>query len=76
MQKPEYKFIKDCPMRHANGNCLPVGGFCTSVKAAICDAARKGYESGYHAARMREVSNDVYPGTTSAPRWKEAAHGE
>ena len=26
----------ECEFRHDNGNCLPVGGFCTSVPAAYC----------------------------------------
>ena len=27
----------DCPFRHENGNCLPHGGFCTSVPTTVCD---------------------------------------
>ena len=26
----------DCPFRHKNGNCLPHGGFCTSVSLKDC----------------------------------------
>ncbi|MEN6636131.1 MAG: hypothetical protein ABFC56_09785 [Clostridiaceae bacterium] len=64
-----------CPMRHANGNCLTVGGFCTSVNEIVCKAVRNGYnsgyEDGYHAARMNEVSRDIYPG-----HYARAALGE
>ena len=27
---------KDCEYRHENGNCLKVGGFCTSVSNKYC----------------------------------------
>lgn len=38
---------KDCPMRHPdNGNCLPVGGFCTAVNNIICDALHNAYNRG------------------------------
>ena len=39
---------KDCPMRHENGNCLPVGGFCTSVNDEICKGLKSVYEHGKH----------------------------
>ena len=35
-----------CPLMHENGNCLPVGGFCTAVQDEICFALRKAYEDG------------------------------
>ena len=41
----EWKPIKDCPMRHENGNCLPLGGFCTANKN-ICEALHNAYEMG------------------------------
>lgn len=37
---------KDCPMRHKNGNCLPCGGFCTSVNDPICEALHSAYRDG------------------------------
>ena len=43
---------EDCVMRHENGNCLPVGGFCTAVNDAICDAVHSAYDKGYIAGRM------------------------
>ena len=42
----------DCPMRHDNGNCLPVGGFCTAVNDAICDAMHQAFGKGYARGRM------------------------
>ena len=37
---------KNCPLRHANGNCLPVGGFCTSVNDQICNGLQQAYDHG------------------------------
>ncbi len=38
---------KMCPMRHPdNGNCLPVGGFCTAVNDSICAALHSAYDLG------------------------------
>jgi len=38
---------KDCPMRHANGNCLPCGGFCLAVNDEICEALHEAYHHGF-----------------------------
>ena len=36
-----------CHMRHKeNGNCLPLGGFCTSVSDEICHALHNAYMRG------------------------------
>jgi hypothetical protein len=38
---------KTCPMRHNNGNCLPLGGFCMdSINDDLCHAMRNAYEHG------------------------------
>lgn len=37
----------NCPMRADNGNCLPVGGFCTAVSDIYCEIAHKSYGQGY-----------------------------
>ena len=35
-------------MRKAeNGNCLPVGGFCTAVADVYCEIAQNAYRHGY-----------------------------
>lgn len=36
-----------CKLRHKNGNCLCVGGFCTAVNDEICKSIRIAYEKGY-----------------------------
>lgn len=36
-----------CKLRHKNGNCLCVGGFCTAVNDEICKSIRMSYEKGY-----------------------------
>lgn len=37
---------KNCPMRHENGNCTVIGGFCTSVNDEICEGLNNAYEAG------------------------------
>lgn len=37
---------QSCPLRHANGNCLPIGGFCTSINDQICGGLRQAYDLG------------------------------
>ena len=44
---------KDCPMRHENGNCTVIGGFCTAVNDPICEGLHHAYDSGYRAAALR-----------------------
>ena len=38
--------VKDCKLRHKNGNCIPAGGFCTANKN-ICEALQSAYDIGY-----------------------------
>ena len=44
---------KGCPMRHENGNCTVIGGFCTAVNDSICEGLHSAYDSGYRAAALR-----------------------
>ena len=44
---------KDCPMRHENGNCATIGGFCTAVNDPICEGLHNAYDSGYRTAALR-----------------------
>lgn len=37
-----------CPIRHVNGNCLPIGGFCTAITDEICKGLRMAYEKGQY----------------------------
>ena len=42
-----------CPMRHSeNGNCLPMGGFCSSVNDCICEALHNAYNHGQYDMRV------------------------
>ena len=43
----------DCQMRHENGNCTVIGGFCTAVNDPICEGLHSAYDSGYRAAAIR-----------------------
>lgn len=53
---------QDCPMRHENGNCLPCGGFCTSVNNEICQALHNAYDHGYTDG----VDNTLYKIATNS----------
>lgn len=33
-------------MRFTNGNCSPIGGFCTSISKEICEALQNAYNTG------------------------------
>ena len=52
---------KDCPMRSENGNCLPVGGFCTAVSDVFCKAVYHAYDHGFSDA-IEELQKQV-------PKW-------
>ena len=54
---------KECPIRHENGNCLCVGGFCTAVSNEICEAVRMAYSSGYFDGRLDGYSEAFLAGT-------------
>ena len=43
---------KCCTMRHENGNCTVIGGFCTAVNDSICEGLHSAYDSGYRAAAI------------------------
>ena len=52
---------KDCQMRHKNGNCTVVGGFCTSVNDPICEALHNAYDCGYRHSALREQEERENP---------------
>ena len=54
---------RNCPLRHANGNCLPLGGFCTSISDELCCAFRNAYNSGWYDAciKMKEAGDGYLP---------------
>ena len=37
------RFMDECRYRHENGNCLRVGGFCTSVPLSHCQRYKDWY---------------------------------
>lgn len=48
MSDANIKKHPNCLMRHENGNCNPVGGFCTAVSTEICDAVHKAWNMSFH----------------------------
>lgn len=44
---------KDCKMRHENGNCNVIGGFCTAVNDSICAGLHNAYDCGYYDGEIR-----------------------
>ena len=56
---------KDCQMRHENGNCTVIGGFCTAVNDPICDGLHSAYDSGYRAAALRAQQEREHPMTNA-----------
>ena len=49
---------KGCPMRHENGNCTVIGGFCTAVNDPICEGLHNAYDNGYRDAAIRAMSDE------------------
>ena len=45
---------KDCTMRSEIGNCLAIGGFCTSVSKEICEGLQNAYTNGKHSVEISE----------------------
>lgn len=45
---------KDCTMRSEIGNCLAIGGFCTSVSKETCEALQNAYTKGRHSIEVSE----------------------
>lgn len=57
-----------CPLRHENGNCLPIGGFCTAVQDEICFALRNAYENGKFDGMREALIPRVMP-LTNVMEW-------
>jgi hypothetical protein len=45
-------------MRHENGNCLPMGGFCNTLKTELCDAMQEAFEIGYRTGYIERRSEE------------------
>lgn len=52
---------KDCPIRHENGNCLVVGGFCPAVNVYMCEVVRNAYDSGRLSALREQEEREKKP---------------
>lgn len=48
---------EECKMRHENGNCLPCGGFCTSINNEICEALHNAFNRGYVYSKLENIKN-------------------
>lgn len=62
---------KDCPMRSKIGNCLAMGGFCTSVSEEICEALQNAYTKGRHSIKVSE-DDDTSLCATRKCKWYNA----
>ena len=68
---------KDCQMRHENGNCTVIGGFCTAVNDPICEGLHSAYDSGYRAADLRAQQERENPNPmTNADRIRSMSDEE
>lgn len=47
----------DCRMRSANGNCCPMGGFCTSNSMELCEAMQRAYWTGHNDSTIEIMLN-------------------
>lgn len=53
---------KNCPLRHQNGNCLAIGGFCTAVCGEICYGLLNAYDHGKNdALELLKAQEPVEP---------------
>ena len=52
---------KDCLMRHENGNCNVIGGFCTAVNDPICEGLHNAYDCGYYDGETRAKRQQEHP---------------
>lgn len=49
----KYDRKEPCPIRHENGNCTCIGGFCTAVPDPVCEGVRSAYDSGYRTGLLK-----------------------
>ena len=61
-----------CPIRHENGNCTCVGGFCAAVPDPVCEAVRNAYDSGWTDCALKvrkEQRLNASPTIEAEPKW-------
>ena len=56
-EQSNLKRHQHCPMRTNVGNCIIIGGFCTSIREDICDALHKSFKMG---TRSRAKEGEDY----------------
>lgn len=61
----KYDRKEPCPIRHENGNCICVGGFCTAVPDPVCEGVRNAYDCGWTDCALKLRGKVVRRG-----RWK------
>ena len=71
-----------CPIRHENGNCTCVGGFCAAVPDPVCEAVRNAYDSGWTDCALKvrkEQRLKTSPTIDAEPvrhgRWERTSDG-
>ena len=64
--------IKDCKMRHKNGNCLPAGGFCTANKN-LCEALQNAYRMGQENLE-RKTGKWIHGAYTSGTEYRRCTN--
>lgn len=66
-----------CKMRHENGNCLPMGGFCTAVNDEVCAGLQAAHAWGVREALRAVPSADVKPVVfcRNCVHWNAETHG-
>lgn len=53
---------ENCPMRHENGNCLPLGGFCLAVNDEICETLHQAYHRGFQDGYIHRIDVELCGG--------------
>lgn len=59
----------DCRMRSANGNCSPMGGFCTSNTKESCEAMQSAYWAGHNYFMIEMANKKETLSTERIGRW-------
>lgn len=58
-EQSNLKRHQHCPMRTHVGNCIIIGGFCTSIREDICDALHKSFQMGTRNRAVDKANDDA-----------------
>lgn len=58
-EQSNLKRHQHCPMRTHVGNCIIIGGFCTSIREDICDALHKSFQMGTRSRAVDKANDDA-----------------